>query len=58
LVTEATTLKIIKKRREEVRKIVCAQSGEDRSADEEIRSQMKDMGHLTSLTSLVLNFYL
>lgn len=47
-------LKMLRKRREEVRKIVYDVEGI--SVDDEIRSSMRNIKHLNSLTSITINF--
>jgi hypothetical protein len=50
-----TALKVAKKRREQVRKIIYDRQGTVALGDEEIRSIMRNVQHLTSLTSIIIN---
>jgi hypothetical protein len=50
------TLKIIKKRREAVRKVMYDREDMKSPAEEKMRLEMRDIRHLTSFTSITLCF--
>ena len=52
----ATTLTMLKIRREEVRKIVYAVKNRESFDDEEMRSMMRNIRHMTSLHTINLDF--
>lgn len=53
----AGTLKLAKKRREEVRKIVYTKKGISEIEANDIRPEMRNIMHLASLTSLTMELY-
>jgi hypothetical protein len=52
-VNETTTVQMIKKRREKIRKLVY--NGEDNMPDGDISSKMRDIRDLTSLKSILMH---
>lgn len=48
---------MVKKRREEAKKMVYQKMYIQDSADEEIRLDMKEIRHFTSLSTIILEFY-
>jgi hypothetical protein len=53
----ARRLMILNKRREEIRSMVLEIDEIESFDDEKMRSVMRDMRHLTSLSTINLNFY-